>query len=79
TDDKGQIQYQTKTYFVSGDKLYMGMDGKTPMLPLGAVVIQETKAPEGYLVDANVYLRNITEDGKHVATVQTYTAPTSPE
>ena len=78
-DDQGQIRYQTRTYFVSGDKLYLGADGKTPMLPLGTVVIQESKAATGYLMDTNVYLRSITEDGKHTATVQTYSAPTSPE
>ena len=79
TDEQGQIRYQTKTYFVSGDKLYLGADGKTPMLPLGTVVVQESKAAPGYLMDTNVYLRNITEDGKHTVTVQTYSAPTSPE
>lgn len=47
-----QTKYQAllrDEYKVSGDAFYM-MDGK-PVLPLGTIVIEETKAPEGYLLE----------------------------
>lgn len=37
-------------WLVSGDEFYRDGEG-TPVLPLGTVSIQETKAPNGYLID----------------------------
>lgn len=40
----------TEKYKVSGDDFYVDTDG-TVVLPLGTITIQETKAPEGYLLE----------------------------
>ena len=53
-------------------------DGKTISLPLGKVVIKETKAPKGYLLSDAVYTVNITSEGTS-ETVRTYNAPDAPE
>ena len=52
TDSDGTTHYITKladTYKVSGDSFYM-QDGKA-VLPLGTLTVEETKAPNGYLLD----------------------------
>ena len=52
TESDGTIHYVTKladTYKVSGDSFYM-QDGKA-VLPLGTLTVEETKAPNGYLLD----------------------------
>ncbi|MBC6678646.1 VaFE repeat-containing surface-anchored protein [Zhenpiania hominis] len=77
TDENGQIKF-TKEYLVSGDDFYYANDGKTISLPLGKVVIKETKAPEGYLLSDAVYTVNITSEGT-AETVRTYNAPDAPE
>lgn len=43
------------------------------VLPIGIVTIQETHAPEGYVLDNKVYARAITEDG-NVETLNTFNA-----
>ena len=63
-------------YIVSGDELYK-MDG-VPTLPIGTITIQETKAPEGYLLNAEVFIRKITSDG-NAEKVETYNQPIIPE
>ena len=40
-----------KDYQISGDDFYYAEDGKIPVLPLGTISIEETKAPEGYSLD----------------------------
>ena len=52
TDSDGTTHYITKlteAYKVSGDSFYM-QDGKA-FLPLGTLTVEETKAPNGYLLD----------------------------
>ena len=77
TDSDGTTHYITKladAYKVSGDSFYM-QDGKA-VLPLGTLTVEETKAPNGYLLDGaymqangseeqikGMYLTQITEDG----------------
>mgnify|MGYP001251154096 CR=1 FL=1 len=77
TDSDGITHYITKladAYKVSGDSFYM-QDGKA-VLPLGTLTVEETKAPNGYLLDGaymqagdkseqikGLYLTQITEDG----------------
>ena len=77
TDSDGTTHYITKladAYKVSGDSFYM-QDGKA-VLPLGTLTIEETKAPNGYLLDGaymqagdkseqikGLYVTQITEDG----------------
>ena len=51
-DSDGTVHYVTKladAYKVSGDSFYM-QDGKA-VLPLGTLTVEETKAPNGYLLD----------------------------
>ena len=77
TDSNGTTHYITKladAYKVSGDSFYM-QDGKA-VLPLGTLTVEETKAPNGYLLDGaymqagdkseqikGLYVTQITEDG----------------
>ena len=64
-------------YLVSGDKFYHASNGEVT-LPLGTVLIRESKAPEGYLLSNEVYVRNIASDG-HAEMVKAYKEPTTPE
>lgn len=66
-----------KAHFVSGDPLYEASTGDLTA-PLGTLVIQETKAPEGYFVSEEIYIRQITADGA-AESVRTYNAPTVSE
>ena len=77
TDSDGTTHYITKladAYKVSGDSFYM-QEGKA-VLPLGTLTVEETKAPNGYLLDGaymqagdkseqikGLYVTQITEDG----------------
>lgn len=67
----------SEQYKVSGDNFYYGPTG-TPYLPLGTLTIQETQAPEGYVLDSTVYVRQITSQGAGDI-VNTYNAPTVTE
>ena len=76
-DGDGTIHYVTRladAYKVSGDSFYM-QDGKA-VLPLGTLTVEETKAPNSYLLDGaymqvgdkyeqikGLYVTQITEDG----------------
>ena len=75
TDSDGTTHYITKladAYKVSGDSFYM-QDGKA-VLPLGTLTVEETKAPNGYLLEGaymqagdkskikGLYVTQITED-----------------
>ena len=73
----GEMHYVTKldeSYKVSGDDFYML--GDSVVLPLGTLTVEETKAPNGYLLDGaymqagdkseqikGLYVTQITEDG----------------
>ncbi|MCB7558427.1 hypothetical protein LIY98_13635, partial [Tyzzerella nexilis] len=51
-DSDGTIHYVSRladSYKVSGDSFYT-QDGKN-VLPLGTLTVEETKAPNGYLLD----------------------------
>lgn len=76
TDEAGFCNY-SKEYFVSGDDIYLD-SSDVPALPLGTVTIQETKAPEGYLLNSDVYVRQITNEGSEKY-VDTYQEPTIPD
>ena len=66
TDEQGFVRY-TEEYLVSGDTLYEAM-------PFGTLVIQETKASEGYLLNEETFIRQISGEGTK-ETVSTYTIP----
>ena len=55
------------SYKVSGDDFYV-FNGRVSV-PLGTITVQETKAPAGYDVNPEVFLRNITGDGSGSETV----------
>lgn len=77
-DSNGTIHYVTKladAYKVSGDAFYT--QNEKSVLPLGTLTVEETKAPDGYLLDGaymqagdnteqikGMYLTQITEDGE---------------
>lgn len=61
---------------ISGDEFY-SYNGVVA-LPLGTLTIQETKAPEGYVLDDTVYVRQVTPQGTGEE-VTTYNAPTVTE
>ena len=64
-------------YKADGDALYFTSNGE-PALPLGTITIQETKAPDGYLVNDEISVRKITGGGTAEA-VNTYNKPKLPE
>ena len=77
-DSDGNTHYMTKltdAYKVSGDAFYT--QNEKSVLPLGTLTVEETKAPDGYLLDGaymqagdsteqikGMYLTQITEDGE---------------
>ena len=60
-------------YKVSGDDFYYNSNN-TPTVPVGTVTIQETKAPSGYFINNEVFVRKITPSGSD-ANVSTYNYP----
>lgn len=76
TDEDG-FSYFSEEFKVSGDELYCQSNGDAT-LPLGTITIQETKAPAGYLINNEVFVRQITSDG-YAESVNTYNEPEIPE
>lgn len=66
TNEKGIIRL-ADSYKVSGDSLYTGETG-APVLPLGFITIQETKAPAGYKLNNTVYVCQTTKSNDVVVT-----------
>ena len=60
-------------YKVSGDDFYMF--GNIATIPVGTITIQETKAPTGYFINNEVFVRKIEANGKDQY-VSTYNQPT---
>lgn len=58
---------------VSGDAFYYASNGN-PTLPVGTITIQETKAPTGYFINNEVFVRKITISGD-IEDVDTYNQP----
>lgn len=76
TDEDGFCAF-LEDYFVSGDKFYYSSSG-APSLPIGTITIQETKAPEGYLIHSEMFVRQITTYGT-LEELETYNHPVVPE
>lgn len=72
TDEDGYCRLDKK-FVVSGDKLYYASNGDT-ILPIGTITIQESKAPTGYFINNEVFVRKITTSGS-VEGVNTYNQP----
>ena len=68
TDEDGYCDL-SKEYKVAGDEFYYN-GTKNPAIPIGTITIQETKAPEGYLIDTTVFVQKITvdNDGERLTT-----------
>ncbi len=76
TDSDGYVMYDP-SYKVSGSDFYYN-GTSTPILPIGTLTIQETKAPVGYHLNNEVFVRKITSSG-NAENVYTYNAPIIPE
>lgn len=76
TDQDGICRLM-ESYKVSGDAFYKDSNGYETF-PLGTVTIQETKAPEGYLLNDELFVRKITSEGT-LEPVNTYQEPTVKE
>ena len=73
TDSDGSCDL-AKGYKVSGDDFYYASNGDAT-LPVGTITIQETKAPTGYFINNEVFVRKITTKGS-VEDVDTFNMPT---
>ena len=73
TDEDGYCDL-SDDYKVSGDDFYLTSKGDTT-LPIGTITIQESKAPTGYFVNNEVFVRKITSSGT-VEGVDTFNMPT---
>ena len=71
--DKNGFAYLDSDYKVSGDDFYMF--GNIAKIPVGTITIQETKAPTGYFINNEVFVRKIEANGKDQY-VSTYNQPT---
>lgn len=76
TDENGKCKLDEK-YKVSGDEFWKKPFG-VATLPLGTITIQETKAPKGYLLNEEIFVRQITSKGT-AESVETYNMPTIEE
>ena len=72
TDSNGRSRLND-SYKVSGDSFWYNSQG-IPTLPLGTLTIQETKAPVGYKINSEVFVRRITPNGTAEG-VSTYNEP----
>ena len=64
-DGFGQLSLASKANIVSGSYFTKG-DGKILAYPIGTYTIQETKAPNNYLVDNTVYVAECKQNGNSV-------------
>lgn len=72
TDSDGYCDL-SDAYKISGDKFYYDSNNII-VLPIGTITIQETKAPTGYFINNEVFVRKITPSG-HAESVKTYNQP----
>lgn len=72
TDSDGYCRLD-KAFVVSGDELYYTSNGDAT-LPIGTITIQESKAPTGYFINNEVFVRKITTSGS-VEGVNTFNMP----
>ncbi|WP_338631857.1 SpaA isopeptide-forming pilin-related protein [Clostridium baratii] len=72
TDNEG-FTYLDKEYKVRGDEFYYNSTSD-PTIPAGTVTAQETKAPEGYKINPEIFIRKITTEGI-AENINTYNVP----
>ena len=66
TDEEGKA-YFADDYLVEGDPLYA--DSGNYVLPLGTVTIREIRAPEGYRMQEEIFVRTISEEKGNVSEI----------
>lgn len=76
TDDNGYIKYASD-YLVSGDGLFTDENGKDA-LPYGTLTFEEIEPPSGYLLDPQIIMAQVTENGGQEETIS-YQAPVHEE
>lgn len=76
TDEDGFCFYD-EAYLTSGDELFKSASGVN-LLPLGTITLQETKAPLGYSINNEIFVRQIKPDGQ-AENVFTYNYPEIPD
>lgn len=64
TDEHGNLRF-AKDYLIEGDDFYYDDEGSI-VLPLGTVIIEEVKAPEGYLPIEEPFVVTLAESGNDV-------------
>ena len=72
TNENGFATLSSK-YKVSGDDFYYASTGN-PTLPVGTITIQETKAPTGYFINNEVFVKKIVAGGNKEG-IETYNEP----
>lgn len=70
--------YLHDDYKIGGDSFYYANGNPDPVLPRGTLLIQETKAPEGYNLNSTVYVQQVKKAGD-VTTTSTYNEPQVPD
>ena len=75
TDENGRIGLRPDYLLSGSDGLIANSNGTSYVLPLGTVTIQETRAPEGYLLNDTVYVAQTILDSSN-NTVRTTNLPT---
>ena len=75
TDENGRIRLRPDYLLSGSDGLIANSNGISYVLPLGTVTIQETRAPEGYLLNDTVYVAQTILDSSN-NTVRTTNLPT---
>ncbi len=73
TNENGMCRLEEK-FLVSGDALYKSPTGNSTF-PIGTVTLQETQAPEGYLINPQVFTVKITSNDNGSEFVYTYNEP----
>lgn len=71
TDSDGYCQLSNEYLVKSNNDFYYNNGDVIPVLPLGTVTIQETKAPAGYVKDNTLYVQQIRSNSS-LASVSTY-------
>lgn len=75
--DEGGFTALDKSLLVSGDEFYYASNGD-PTIPVGTVTMQETKAPEGYLLNNEIFVVKVKPEGNDEI-LNTYQEPIVPE
>ena len=76
TNGNGFVNFNG-AFLVSGNNFFTTLNG-APTLPRGTVTIQETTAPQGYLIDSTVHVKQIRDDHSMVEQIESFVAPIVP-